>query len=309
MSSVMPARPLVPGWPIAFRGSAAIRAGLVTPGQLRGPRYLRLFPDTYVRREREPPGLCLRSYAAHLYSGRRGILAGYSAADRQGAPCDPKGPVPAELTVGRIDLRSRKGLIVHRNKLRTDEYQVIDGVPVTTHLRTSYDLARWAGELVEAVVAVDALANRGRFVPSDVLELAGRYPGARGCARLPRVVELADRRAGSPMESRLRLVLVLRGLPVPEVQFPVLDDQRKRAVWLDLAYPERRIGIEYEGEEHTRPERVLRDVGRYTGLVDRGWRIYRFTKYEVYGDPDDIAVKIARALAAAPSGAPAPSRM
>jgi len=104
-------------------------------------------------------------------------------------------------------------------------------------------------------------------------------------------------------------VLVLRGLPVPEVQFPVLDDQRKRAVWLDLAYPERRIGIEYEGEEHTRPERVLRDVGRYTGLVDRGWRIYRFTKYEVYGDPDDIAVKIARALAAAPSGAPAPSRM
>jgi very-short-patch-repair endonuclease len=90
------------------------------------------------------------------------------------------------------------------------------------------------------------------------------------------VVELADRRAGSPMESRLRLVLVLRGLPVPEVQYPVLNDQRRRAVWLDLAYPEQRIGIEYEGEEHTRPERVLRDVGRYTGLVDQGWRIYRF---------------------------------
>ena len=86
------------------------------------------------------------------------------------------------------------------------------------------------------------------------------------------------------METRLRLVLVLRGLPVPEVQYPVPDDRRRRAVWLDLAYPEHRIGIEYEGEEHVRPERVLRDIGRYTALVDGNWRIYRFTKYEVYGD-------------------------
>jgi very-short-patch-repair endonuclease len=148
------------------------------------------------------------------------------------------------------------------------------------------------------VVAVDALARRGRFPPSAVSEVAGRYPGPRGRAQLPRVVGLADPRAGSPMETRLRLVLVLRGLPVPEAQFPVQDERRRRAVWLDLAYPDRRIGVEYEGEEHTRPERVLRDVGRYTGLVDRGWRSYRFTKYEVYGEPDEIAAKIRRALGA-----------
>jgi hypothetical protein len=87
------------------------------------------------------------------------------------------------------------------------------------------------------------------------------------------------------METRLRLVLVLRGLPRPEVQFPVLDDRRRRAVWLDLAYPEHRIGIEYEGGDHGRPDRVLRDVGRYTRLVDDRWRMYRFTKYEVYLEP------------------------
>jgi hypothetical protein len=48
-------------------------------------------------------------------------------------------------------------------------------------------------------------------------------------------VDLADARAGSPMESRLRLVLVLRGLPRPEARYAVLDDRRRRAVWLDLA--------------------------------------------------------------------------
>jgi very-short-patch-repair endonuclease len=68
-------------------------------------------------------------------------------------------------------------------------------------------------------------------------------------------------------------------------------------VWLDLAYPEHRIGIEYEGADHCRPERVLRDVGRYTRLVDDGWRMYRFTKHQIYGEPDEVADTIRRALA------------
>jgi hypothetical protein len=148
----------------------------------------------------------------------------------------------------------------------------------------AYDLGRRLG-LVEAVVGIDALANAGRFDPAEVLVIADRHAGARGCRDLRRAVTLADRRAGSPMETRLRLVLVLRGLPRPEVQFPVLDDRRRRAVWLDLAYPEHRIGIEYEGGDHGRPDRVLRDVGRYTRLVDDRWRMYRFTKYEVYLEP------------------------
>jgi very-short-patch-repair endonuclease len=91
-------------------------------------------------------------------------------------------------------------------------------------------------------------------------------------------------------------VLVLRGLPAPEVQYPVLDDRRREAVWLDLAYPRHRVGIEYEGEEHARPESVLRDAARYTALVDAGWRMFRFTKYQVYLEPDEVAETIRRAL-------------
>ena len=68
------------------------------------------------------------------------------------------------------------------------------------------------------------------------------------------------------MESRLRLLLVLAGLPRPESQYPVLDDRRRRAVWLALAYPAQRIGIEYEGLGHTEPVRVQRDMGRYTEI-------------------------------------------
>jgi hypothetical protein len=200
-------------------------------------------------------------------------------------------------------MRSHPGLLLHRDRLARDEVQPCGEVLVTTPVRTAYDLARRL-ELVDAVVALDALANRGHwassraagFDPAAVLQRAARYPRARGSARLPRVVRLADRRSGSPMETRLRLVLVLRGLPAPEVQYPVLDDRRREAVWLDLAYPRLRVGIEYEGEEHTRSERVLRDAARYTTLVDAGWRMFRFTKYQVFLEPDEVAATIRRAL-------------
>ena len=98
------------------------------------------------------------------------------------------------------------------------------------------------------------------------------------------------------METRLRLILVSGGLPAPEVQYPVLDDIRRRAVWLDLAYPDHMLGIEYEGDEHTEPDRVLRDIRRSTRLVDQGWRLYRYTKHEIYREPERIVAEVRRGL-------------
>jgi very-short-patch-repair endonuclease len=280
---------------VAFRGSAAIAAGLVTAKALRGRGFLRLFPDTYVRRSAKSPDLRLRSLAAYRYVEGHGVLSGHSAAVLLGADCAPE-EAPAEGTVagGR---RTHPGLCVHRDALPADEVRACRGVLVTSDQRTAYDLGRQP-DLVEGVVGIDAVANACRLDPSEVLSLAQRHPDARGSRNLRRAVALADRRAGSPMETRLRLVLVLRGLPKPEVQFPVLDDVCHRAVWLDLAYPDHRIGIEYEGADHARPERVLRDADRYTWLVDRGWRMYRFTKYQVYAEPDELAATVDRALAA-----------
>ena len=290
--------PSVPGWPAAFRGTTAIAAGLATPAVLRGPRYLRLFPDTYVRRGDEPPDLPVRARAAGVYVAGRGVVSGYSAAELLDASCGTSRRARRGDRPARRATRRTPGLLVHRDALAPDEVRRCCGVDVTTAPRTAYDLVRRLApdDPVEAVVALDALARVGRFPPDQVLRLAERYPRARGRRALAGAVDLADARSGSPMETRLRLILVLRGLPRPQAQYPVLDDRRRRAVWLDLAYPEHRIGIEYEGGDHTRPERVLRDAGRYTWLVDDGWRMYRFTKYEVYGEPDEIAATVDRAL-------------
>lgn len=283
----------VPGWPTAFRGSAAIAAGLVTRGVLRGPAFRRLFPDVYVRAEDEPD-LLLRSIAAFRYVQGRGVLSGFSAAEVLDASCGPP-DAPAEVTVPGRAQRSHPGLVVHRDRLAPGETVLVDGVRCTFPPRTAYDLAR-RGSLVDRVVGVDALARRHRFPPDLLLNFLAHYPGARGNDRLPEVLALADRCSGSPMETRLRLLLVLAGLPRPRTQWVVQDERVRRAVWLDLAYPEHRIGIEYDGREHTTPAGVRRDIGRATDLVDLGWRIYRYTADDVLGEPGRIVGQVARAL-------------
>jgi hypothetical protein len=284
----------VPGWPVAFRGSRAVAAGLVTWGRLRGPGFLRPFPDVYVRAGDTPPDLKLRSLAAYRLVEGRGVLSGYSAAVLLDADCAPGADAPAEVTVPGGGQRGHPGLVVHRDRFEPGETTVVGDVRCTSPLRTAYDLAR-LDDPVEAVVGVDRLANAHRFNPDLLLNFRLHYRRARGNDRIPEVLALASPYSGSPMETRLRLLIIDAGLPRPRVQWVVQDERARTAVWLDLAWPDLKIGIEYEGEVHAGPEAVLRDAGRYTRLVDDGWRIYRYTKYEVYGEPERIVAQLTRA--------------
>lgn len=271
-----------------FRGSAAIARGLVTPMELRGPRFRRLFQDVHVRSDVDV-NLALRSRAAYLLVEGRGVLGGYSAAELLGASCGPQG-APAEVVVPGGRQRSQPGLRVHRGLLPPDEFTTVGGVMVTTPMRTAYDLGRRA-PLVEAVVAVDALAHVWRFAPRGLIALRERHPGARGSARLCEVVRLADPLAESPMETRIRMAIRYDGLPVPVLQHPVGPYR------LDMAYPAVHLGIEYDGREHLDRERVLRDLDRQAYLTAAGWmRILRFRPREVLQRPRTVAATVREQL-------------
>jgi hypothetical protein len=93
-----------------FRGSVAVSAGVLSRAVLAGPRFRRLFPDVYVRADVEPD-LVVRSLAAAVLIGDRGVLGGYSAAEILGASCGPA-DAPAEvIVVGRR--RAPPGLVLH----------------------------------------------------------------------------------------------------------------------------------------------------------------------------------------------------
>ena len=173
---------VVPGWPVAFRGSLAVRAGLTTWGRLRGPRFVRLLPDVYCPTGDEPPDLRLRSLAAYRLVEGRGVLAGYSAAVLLDADCARHRDVPAEVTVAGGGQRVHNGLVVRRERIARGETTWVDGVRCTSPLRTAYDLGRQE-DLVEAVVAVDHLANRHRFSPDLLLHFGAHYRGGPGTGR------------------------------------------------------------------------------------------------------------------------------
>lgn len=270
-----------------FRGSTAIRRGKVTTAQLRGARFRRVFHDVYV-----PAGtaddLRVRSRAAHVLLGDRAVLSGYSAAEILGASCAPE-EAPAEVTLIRGRQRPLTGLVVHRDRLLPDEITNISGIPVTTALRTAFDLGRRLS-LTEAVVVVDALTRVWRFTPDELAAIRRQHPRARDSTRLTAVIRLADARSESPMESRIRVGLVTNGLPAPVPQCPV------GPYFLDLGYPKVSLGIEYDGREHLTPDRARRDLDRQAYLTAAGWTILRFSAYDVLRRPDLIAARVRTAL-------------
>ncbi|MBW0088560.1 DUF559 domain-containing protein [Pseudonocardia sp. KRD-184] len=277
-----------------FRGSRAIAAGLVTPRILRGPRYRRLFPDVYVG-SRVLLTLSVLARAAFVLVDGRGVVAGYAAAELLGASC-ARPSAPAEVLM--LDGRPRRpvpGLVVHRDVLAPGETVRRGGVLMTDAVRTAFDLIRWAPDLVEKVTAFDAPAFHCGVTIEGVRALAGRHLGAHHTRGLDRVLDLVDGRAESPMESRIRVALVLGGLPAPVVQHAVEVDGRRYR--LDLAYPDLLLAIEYDGREHRGQRRAHADLRREADLARQGWRILRFDALTVLQHPGFVVAEVRVELA------------
>lgn len=250
-----------------FLGTEAIARGLLTRHQVHSRRYRRIFPDVYL-----PAGaatdLATRSRGAYLLvRDTGGVMVGYSAAALLGADRAPL-DAPAEIrTASRV--RAHPGL--RADQAHIDPFDVLEraGCRVTSPERTAWDLARRL-PTTEAVVALDCLARLGGFAPAALLGRRGRQPGSRGSRRLDDVGSLTDPRAESPPESRLRVALVCAGLPRPEVQYRVNDGDGIVLARVDLAYPEPKLAIEYDGANHYTRERGERDRARDTELAVLG---------------------------------------
>jgi hypothetical protein len=256
-----------------FRGSVAVAGGQVTKAVLRGPRFVRLFPDVYVSAGAEVDHRLLSLAAFELVAGAGGVLAGLSAATVLGADVAARSAPAEVLVAGHI--RPQPRLKVRRGVAIGADRWTVRGTAVTSPLRTAWDLGR-GPDLVEAVVAVDALAARGGFAPSALLRRRETSAPVRGCRQLDRVVALADPRAESPMESRLRLLLVTAGLPAPAVQYELVTE-RGLVARFDLAYPGVKLALEYDGRAHVDDIDRRRDIR--TGRL--GWYTARFTAPDI----------------------------
>lgn len=277
-----------------FLGSAAVSTGLLTYAQLRGSSWVRIFRDVYVHAGVEITPL-IRAAAASLLLPAGGAISGRVGAWLHGVDLlGMAGDDPVELVVPPgTHLRPRPGLVIRTATVDACDVLTVRGLPVLRPLRLAFDLSRAEPDLVEAVACVDALARirgRQRFRPAALLDYAAGRPRARGNARLPEIVDLSDPLAESPMETRLRLLLVQGGLPRPVSQFAIHTEDGLFLARVDLAYPGTNLAIEYDGENHD--QRWMKDIARQNEIFREGWILRRYTKRMVYQTPDLILREI-----------------
>lgn len=250
-----------------FIGSEALARGAVTRYEL-ARRHTRMFPDVY-HLDQLTPSLGDRIYGAWLWSRRRAVIAGVAASAMQGAPWVGD-DIPIELIWNNA--HPPTGLIVRNDTVAGDEIDRFGRMPVTSCVRTAFDIGRRLGR-DEAVARLDALMWSRRFATPQVMALAERYPRARGLKALRRALPLVDGGAGSPRETWLRLLLIDAGYPAPETQLPVYDEQGLIGV-SDLGWRHLRIVLEYDGDYHrTDRRRYVKDQRKLRRLRALGWEV------------------------------------
>ncbi|HVX47207.1 MAG TPA: DUF559 domain-containing protein [Mycobacteriales bacterium] len=231
--------------------------------------------------------------AAAMISAGPGLVA----AENSAAELHACGILEEEITLygsPRRKYRSQPQLRIQAASLDAVDITERAGLPCTTADRAVVDLAR-TRRRIDALPVIDAALRAGICTRrSLVLEVLWHH-GLRGVVQARELIELGDGLAESPMESRLRLVVIDGELPTPVLQFPVGPFR------FDLAWPQFRVAAEYDGIVHLDRDRQRRDLYRRNLLLGQGWTVLSFTDTDVYQTPARTVAMIRHTLGSAPS--------
>jgi len=168
-----------------------------------------------------------------------------------------------------------------------------NGLRVVSPQDTWCDLAGTeALDLDELIVLGDAVVHYRRGIPCGQLaEAVSRRRGGRGRHLMAEALPPLRPRNNSPMETRARLLFLRGGLPEPELNVVINDQQSGQ--WLsdsDFVWRAQRVVAEFDGDHH-RTDRAQwqNDVGRRENLQDDGWAFVQLTYASVMVYPRNQA--------------------
>ena len=231
-----------------------------------------------------------------LMNGWKGLLpeetifGGRSAAWLWGLDVNPVDPVEVILPASS-GIRSRTGLKVRYNVMEDDDHARVRGLRATTLSRTLRDLCVHITP-VEALCVIDMAVAARRTDPRALVDYADSVRGRPGSWRLRQLAQVAAA-ADSPMETRLRWLLLSAGLPRPDVQRDLRDADGRFVGRADLFYEAARLAIEYDGGHHR--DQLTQDNRRQNVMVNAGFRLLRFTAADL-DRPEILTFQVRRAL-------------
>lgn len=250
-----------------FTYEEALALGVSRRG-LQGRSVRRLHRGVYVAADLRLT-LAVRVDAALRVLPKDTVAAGVTALQLMGLDLGPARPLRF-LTTWPIQRRPAGVVLSRVTTLPPHERDRLKAEP-------AFVTAAHQLDLVDLVAAGDWLVKRRRTTQGHLTAYVAEASG-RGSVRARRAAGLVRTRVDSVRETRLRLVLVLAGLPEPECNISLGSDE-----WFigtpDLVYQKYRVILEYEGDQHRIDgEQWNSDIGRYEEFTGEGWTVIRVTK-------------------------------
>lgn len=273
---------------VPFTTSQAAAHG-ISPRQLRGKRYRRIFRAVYVEAEVED-SVELRCRAALLIHPAGAVISHTTAARLLGLPVDGD-----EVHISVADAkhrRRRRGIVNHIHRGGARNHQ---GWPLVSGPDLFLQLAELLG-LVELVIAGDAMVRRRQASAAQLVSAAATVPGRVG-GHAREAAGFVRAGVDSPMETRLRLLLVLAGFPEPQVNHTIRNDLGDVVARFDLSYPSLRLVIEYDGRQHRADlDQWDTDIDRREWLDRSRWRMIVVVARDIYRRPEVLLDRVAMAM-------------
>lgn len=276
--------------------TAASQFGVLTTNQLAGAGFnrsdvTRLVRGGELRLVRRgihavvalgPPRWEQKAWAAIERCGPAAVLSHRSAARLHGfRPFDD-----VDLSVAYPADAKLADVFVHRARdLHPGHHTSVLGLPVTTPARTLCDLGLVLPSR-EVERLVDHAISAGRVGVGDLLDVrtAVGAQGRNGVGAIDEALrgmpELATDAESGPELQLWKLIGRFAWLPDPVPQYPLTV--RGRHYRIDLAFPEHRVALEYDGQEwHSSDRQRSADRRRQAEIESIGWSVERFTKVDL----------------------------
>lgn len=175
------------------------------------------------------------------------------------------------------------------------------GLPVLSQVDTWCSIARIL-DLADLVAVADYLLSDapGSGGPlatmAELQEAVSCRAGERGSIALRTALTWTRSSCWSRTETLTRIAVTSVGVPEPALNFELRAGSRQ--VRLDLAWPDQKFGLEYDGDMHRDPGRFRDDIARQELVQDEEWGIMRITSRDLFDGPHQMVTRVAQRLAA-----------
>lgn len=240
------------------------------------------------------------AYRPLLRHGDR--FSSITAAGILGAPMPRWAESQLHVTAGAgLTAARMRGVVGHASDGRG--FVEVRGLPISHPGQVFLELATLLG--VEDLVAIGdhlvlepRVAEPGRpYLSLDELARVCAAVGRRSIRRARAAQALVRVGAASRRETLMRLRLVDAGLPEPQLDYPVYAMDGTFIGWFDCAYPDARVLVEYDGDQHrTDARQYERDMRRFEMAAEAGWITIRVRKWGLFEGLDDTVSRVRRAL-------------